>query len=100
MCENTHRESKKFNCSTNYNKLFKNNGVKSIWEYCIKKERECNMRIWEKIKVNDIVVYKDEKHIVQKIYEIDGTMYAELKNINSGNICRAALYGCSIYDKN
>lgn len=57
------------------------------------------MRIWEKIKVNDTVKYKDEEHIVQKIYEIEGTMYAELKNINSGNICRATLYSCR-YDKN
>lgn len=54
------------------------------------------MRIWEKIKVNDTVIYNEERYVVLKIYEFDGTIYADLKSINNGNICRATLYSCRI----
>jgi len=54
------------------------------------------MRIWKKIKVNNIVTYKNEKYIVIKIYEFDTTIYADLKNINTGGMCSAPLYSCKI----
>lgn len=54
------------------------------------------MRIWEKIKVNDTVTYKNEKYIVIKIYEFDKTIYADIKNINTGDMCRTPLYSCKI----
>lgn len=58
------------------------------------------MRIWEKIKVADTVMYNNEKYIVLKIYEFDETKYVDLKNKNNGKICRATLYSCYKIDEN
>lgn len=54
------------------------------------------MRIWQKIKEKDTVIYNEEKYIVVKIYKLDETPYADLKNIANGKICRGALYSCKI----
>lgn len=52
------------------------------------------MRIWEKIKVNDRVIYQNEQYIVLDIFRDDKTMYATLKNIKTGDECRKPLYSC------
>lgn len=38
------------------------------------------MRVWERIKINDIVSYEDERYIVQEIYKEESITYGILKN--------------------
>lgn len=33
------------------------------------------MRVWERIKINDIVSYKDGRYIVQEIYKEESITY-------------------------
>lgn len=33
------------------------------------------MRIWEKIKVNDVVIYNNKRYVVEKIYKENVTTY-------------------------
>lgn len=54
------------------------------------------MRIWERIKVNDTVIYNNEKYIVLEIFEYDKTKYANLKKLKTGEICRTRLQSCQI----
>lgn len=54
------------------------------------------LRIWEKIKVNDKVTYKEEQYIVEKIYKEDTTTYAIIRNIVSTEECSVPLYACRI----
>lgn len=54
------------------------------------------LRIWEKIKVNDKVIYKEEEYIVEKIYKEDTTKYAIIQNVVSGKECSVPLYACKI----
>lgn len=54
------------------------------------------MRIWEKIKVNDVVIYNNKKYVVEKIYKEDITTYGILKNIDDDTECHAPLYACRI----
>lgn len=56
----------------------------------------CILRIWEKIKVNDTVIYNNEKYIVLEIFDDDRTKCATLKNLQTGEICRTQLYSCRI----
>lgn len=56
----------------------------------------CILRIWERIKVNDTVIYNNEKYIVLEIFEYDKTKYANLKNLKTGEICRTQLQSCKI----
>ena len=44
----------------------------------------CVLRIWERIKVNDTVIYNNEKYIDLEIFEYDKTKYANLKNLKTG----------------
>ena len=57
------------------------------------------MRIWEKIKINDIVIYKDEKYVVKNIYKESATTYGILKNIATGKERDVPLYACK-YEEN
>lgn len=54
------------------------------------------MRIWEKIKVDDIVIFKEERYVVEKIYKEDNTTYGILKNISTGDSCISPLYCCTL----
>lgn len=54
------------------------------------------MRVWEKIKVNDVVICKGEKHTVEKIYKEENTTYGVLKNLTTGQECIVPLYCCRI----
>lgn len=54
----------------------------------------CILRIWERIKTNDTVIYKNETYIVLEIFEYDKTKYANLKNKKTGEICRTPLQSC------
>lgn len=54
------------------------------------------MRKWRRIKVNDTVVYNEERYVVLKIEEFDETIHVDLKNIKKGNVCRIPLYSCKI----
>ena len=56
----------------------------------------CVLRIWERIKVNDTVIYNNEKYIVLEIFEYDKTKYANLKNLKNSEICRTRLQSCKI----
>ena len=56
----------------------------------------CILRIWERIKANDTVIYNNEKHIVLEIFEYDETKYANLKNLKTCEICRTRLQSCKI----
>ena len=54
------------------------------------------MRIWEKIKVNDVVIYNNKRYVVEKIYKEDVTTYGILRNIDDNTECHAPLYACRI----
>lgn len=53
------------------------------------------MRIWENIKVNDVVLHNNKKYKVLEIFKDENTIYATLKSVEDGGECRAALYGCT-----
>jgi len=52
------------------------------------------MRVWERIKINDIVSYKDEKYIVQEIYKEESITYGILKKLTDGSISHVRLNAC------
>ena len=52
------------------------------------------MRIWGKIKINDIVIYHNEKYIVEDIYQEESTTFAVIKNINNNQLNNVPLYSC------
>lgn len=52
------------------------------------------MRIWEKIKVDSVVIYRGEKYVVLKIYEFDEERYGEIKRLSDGIICKVPLHSC------
>ena len=54
------------------------------------------MRVWEKIKVKDVVVYRNEKYIVEDIYKEDSTTYGIIKNIKDGNVIHVMLAACRL----
>lgn len=54
------------------------------------------MRIWEKIKVNDVVIHNNEKYIVEKIYKEENTTYGILKKLSTGDSCIKPLYCCTL----
>lgn len=50
------------------------------------------MRIWERIKINNKVFYQNEEYIVLKIFNYkDGTTYAEVQNVQTGEIYNKSL---------
>lgn len=52
------------------------------------------MRVWERIKINDVVVYKDEKYIVIDIYKEDSTTYGIIKKLDDESIIHVRLNAC------
>lgn len=54
------------------------------------------MRVWEKIKVNDVVTYKDENYIVENIYKEDSTTYGIIKKIKDGETIHVRLNACRL----
>lgn len=52
------------------------------------------MRIWKNIKVNDMVIHRDEEYIVLKIYKFDEEMYVDLRSIVTGKTCSVSLSSC------
>lgn len=54
------------------------------------------MRVWERIKPKDVVVYRDEKYIVEGIYKEDSTTYGIIKKIKDGNIIHVMLNACRL----
>ena len=54
------------------------------------------MRVWQKIKVNDVVIYRDEKYIVLDIYKEDSSTYGIIKKIKDESIIHARLNACSL----
>ena len=43
------------------------------------------MRIWEKIKVNDIVIYQNEEYVVEEIHK-DGITTYGIRNNNASHL--------------
>jgi len=54
------------------------------------------MRVWQKIKVNDVVIYRDEKYIVLDIYKEDSSTYGIIKKIKDESIIHVMLNACSL----
>lgn len=54
------------------------------------------MRVWQKIKVNDVVIYRDEKYIVLDIYKEDSSTYGIIKKIKNESIIHVMLNACSL----
>lgn len=55
------------------------------------------MRIWEKIKVNDVVIHNGKKYVVEKIYKEENTTYGILRNLITGDSCIRPLYCCTLF---
>lgn len=54
------------------------------------------MRVWERIKINDVVVYRDEKYIVVDIYKENSTTYGILKKVKDETMVHAMLAACRL----
>ena len=54
------------------------------------------MRVWQKIKVSDVVIYRDEKYIVLDIYKEDSSTYGIIKKIKDESIIHVMLNACSL----
>lgn len=54
------------------------------------------MRVWQRIKINDVVVYRDEKYIVIDIYKEDSTTYGIIKKIKDEATIHVRLNACSL----
>lgn len=54
------------------------------------------MRVWERIKINDVVVYRDEKYIVVDIYKENSTTYGILKKVKDETMIHAMLTACRL----
>lgn len=54
------------------------------------------MRIWNGLRLNDIVIYNNEKYIIKKLYDNENKRVCDLATLQEPD--KTLLFGISVYE--